>query len=185
MLVRLMVKLIDNMALFLAFVAGIAVLLMMLQITSDVVLRSVFNWPIPATLTLVSNYYMPLITFLPLAMVERLEQHISADVLTNFLPAWGQKHLFGWIFLLCFVVCALLTCATWVEAVDKFEIGAFAIERGTRIITWPVRFAAPISYGFLAFIFLVKFIVYLVGFGSLPSANDSLEIQTETESQQK
>lgn len=182
---HLIVKFIDRMALFLGFLAGIAVVLMMLQITSDVVLRSLFNAPIPATLTLVSSYYMPLITFLPLAFVERLDQHISADVITQFIPVGGQKHLFGWIFLLCFAVCAFLTYATWVEAVDKYEIGAFALERGRRIITWPVRFAAPISYGFLAFIFLVKFIAYLIGYGNLPPASDSLENHNETEGAQK
>lgn len=159
-------KLIDKVTLYLSVLAAAAVVIMMVQITMDVVLRTLFNWPLPATLAIVSNYYMPLITFLPLAFVERLDQHIAADVLTQFLPARGQKHLFGWTFLLCCAVCALLTYATWIEAVAKYRIGAFEIERGIKILTWPVRFAAPFSYGLLGLLFFFKFVSYLAGAGA-------------------
>lgn len=160
---QLILKIIDKLTLALGFLAGVAVVVMMAQVTLDVVLELLFNAPLPATLTLVSAYYMPLVTFLPLAWVERLDNHIAADVLTQYLPRRGQKHLYGWIFLLCFAVSALLTHATWIEAVDKYEIGSFNIEKGMKIPTWPVRFAAPVSYGLAAALFLFKFIAYVAG----------------------
>ena len=157
---KLVLNLIDRVILVLGFMAACAVVLMMVHVTLDVVLDAFFNRPLPATLIIVSNYYMPLVTFLPLAFVERLENHVAADVLTQFLPRRGKKHIYGWIFLLCFVVCAMLTYATWLEAVDKFHIGAFNIERGMKVPTWPVRFAAPLGYGLLALLFAFKFIAY-------------------------
>ena len=45
---------------------------MMLHITADVVGKFVFNRPLPGTIPIVSQYYMVIAAFLPLAMVEKL-----------------------------------------------------------------------------------------------------------------
>ncbi|SPJ25404.1 TRAP transporter small permease [Palleronia abyssalis] len=173
---RFIVSLIDPATFVLAIVAGLAVVAMMVQVSLDVVMDVLFGTPVPATLTLVAGYYMPLITFLPLAFVERLESHISVEVMTQFFPARGQKHLHGWIFLFCCIVCGMLTYATWIEAVDKFHIGSFSIERGIKIVNWPVRFAAPAGYGLLCLLFLLKFIAYLAGASMHPDTRNRLDI---------
>ena len=49
--------------------AGLSVALMMVHITVDVISRYVFNYPLPGTITVVSNFYMVLVAFLPLAFV--------------------------------------------------------------------------------------------------------------------
>lgn len=160
---KLTLTIIDKITLYLGYVAAVAVVLMMVHVTLDVVMENLFNRPLPATLIIVSNYYMPLVTFLPLAFVERLDNHVRVDVVTQFLPLGTQKHLFGWIFLLCFAICALLTYATWLEAVNKYQVGSFSLERGVGVPTWPARFAAPVAYGLLAVLFLFKFIAYIIG----------------------
>ncbi|EAQ11406.1 TRAP-type C4-dicarboxylate transport system permease small subunit [Maritimibacter alkaliphilus HTCC2654] len=158
---RSVLKVVDAITLVLSILAAFAIVIMMVQVTLDVVMELLFNKPLPATLTLVAKYYMPMVTFLPLVYVERLNQHVAADVVTQFLPMRGQKHLAGWIFLLSAAVCALLTYATWVEAVDKFHTGSFAMERNMKVPIWPVRFAAPASYGLLTLLFVLKFIAYI------------------------
>lgn len=155
-------KFVDKVTLALGIVAGAAVVLMMVHVTLNVIMVLFFRQPIPGTLAIVANYYMPLITFLPLAFVERIENHVSVEVLTQFFPMGAQKHLYAWIFLFGFVVCTLLAYATWIEALDKYNVGSFRIERGLRVPTWPVRFAAPLSYGLLAALFMFKFIAYLL-----------------------
>ncbi|MCL7466144.1 TRAP transporter small permease [Phaeovulum sp. NW3] len=157
-----MLKIFDGITSVLSILAAMAVVVMMVQVTLDVVMELVFNKPLPATLTLVAKYYMPMVTFLPLVYVERLNQHVAADVVTQFLPRSGQKHLAGWIFLFSAVVCAFLSYATWVEAVDKFHIGSFSMERGMKVPTWPTRFVAPASYGLLSLLFVLKFIAYIL-----------------------
>lgn len=159
---KLTLTIIDKVTVFLGYIAALAVVLMMVHVSLDVLLEIVFDRPPPATLIIVSNYYMPLVTFLPLAFVERLDNHVKVDVATQYLPFGAQKHLFGWTFLICFGMCALLTYATWLEAVSKFQLGSFSIERGMAFPTWPARFAAPISYGLLALLFLFKFIAYII-----------------------
>ncbi|MEC7762025.1 MAG: TRAP transporter small permease [Pseudomonadota bacterium] len=156
-----LLKIVDGITLVLSILAALAVVVMMVQVTLDVVMELLFNKPLPATLTLVAKYYMPMVTFLPLAFVERLNQHVAADVVTQFMPLGGQRHLAGWIFLLSALVCALLTYATWVEAVEKFHTGSFSMERGMKVLTWPVRFAAPASYALLTLLFALKFIAYI------------------------
>lgn len=173
-LMKFILNIVDRITLIMGYAAAIAVILMMLHVTLDVVLDAVFNKPLPATLIIVSNYYMPLVTFLPLAFVERLDNHVKVDVATQFLPFTSQKHLFGWTFVLCFAICGLLAYATWLEAVSKFQIGSFSLERGVAVPTWPVRFAAPISYGLLTILFFFKFVAYTAGSDVFNSAKPSL-----------
>lgn len=155
------VKIVDWLILALGILAGAAVVMMMVHVTANVIMIYVFRQPIPGTLAIVANYYMPLITFLPLAFVERIENHVSVEVLTQFFPLRAQNHLYGWIYVFGLIVCALLAYATWIEALDRFEVRSFRIERGVRVPTWPVRFAAPISYGMLSILFGLKFVAYL------------------------
>lgn len=176
---RFLMSFIDKATFVLAIIAALAVVTMMVQVSLDVLLDVLFNTPVPATLTLVSGYYMPLITFLPLAFVERLENHISVEVLTQFFPSRGQKHLYGWTFLFCCIVCGMLTYATWIEAVDKYHIGSFSIERGIKIVNWPVRFSAPAGYGLMCLLFLLKFLVYITGANTLTHSKNHLGIFRE------
>ncbi|MBV0911067.1 TRAP transporter small permease [Anianabacter salinae] len=168
---RFLMSFIDKATFVLAIIAALAVVMMMVQVSLDVLLDLLFNTPVPGTLTLVSSYYMPLITFLPLAFVERNENHIAVEVVTQFFAPRGQKHLFGWTFLFCCIVCGMLTHATWIEAVDKFHIGSFSIERGVKIVNWPVRFSAPAGYGLMCLLFALKFLAYLLGAKTLTAAN--------------
>ncbi|MFN3642601.1 MAG: TRAP transporter small permease [Gemmobacter sp.] len=160
---QLLVKIVDRAILALGILAAAAVVVMMAHVTLNVVVSLLFGTPIPGTLALVANYYMPLITFLPLAFVERIENHVAVEVVTQVFPAPARTHLYGWTFLFCFAVCGLLAFGTWIEAVEKYQIGSFRIERGLKVPTWPVRFAAPVSYGLLSLLFLLKFVSYLLG----------------------
>src|SRR6056297_3359879 len=68
-------------------VAGVvAVLFMIAHISLDVLMRNLFLAPIPATSVVVANYYMPIIAFLPLALTEKLDQHVSVDLVFSNLP---------------------------------------------------------------------------------------------------
>ena len=73
-------KLLERIAAFgaglTAWLAGAVMLLMMLQITLDVVCKYLFNWPIPMTLETVATYYMVALVFLPLGQVTRKEDHL-------------------------------------------------------------------------------------------------------------
>jgi len=146
-----------------SFIAGIAVILMMVQITIDVIGKYLYNLPIPATIAIVSNYYMVVVAFLPLALAERRNSHISVELVTDLLPQRAQRHIFSWTHLYSAVVFAFLTYAGWREATTKHAISAFIIEHGQRIPTWPSYYLLPIGCGLMSLMLLFRFLAYLTG----------------------
>lgn len=73
--------------------AGLALILMVIQINLDVLGRYLFNSPLPATVETVSAYFMVATVFLPLARIEMSDGHISVDLLTQFLPPAARLRL--------------------------------------------------------------------------------------------
>ena len=61
----------------------IAVAMMMIHITLDVAGKFLLNEPIPATITIVSNYYMVVVAFLAIGFAETRNGHITVEVLTE------------------------------------------------------------------------------------------------------
>ncbi|AFT68463.1 TRAP transporter, DctQ-like membrane protein [Alloalcanivorax dieselolei B5] len=144
-------------------VGGLAIALMMIHISLDVVLRYLFSTPIPGTITYVSNYYMIVAAFLPLAYAEKLGAHISVEVVTERLPQRIQFHLAHWLILLSAIILGFMTVKTWLEAVTRFEMGTALVEGGTSIIIWPGYFVLPIGLGLMVLMLVYKFVVYVTG----------------------
>lgn len=133
---------IDNMLLVLGclFLAA-----MMIQITVDVLLRSVFNLGVPATLELVSYYYMVGAVFLPLSYVERYHAHIEVDLFTQLLPGSARfvLYLFACLVGLCFF--GVLTYQTFFDAVSA-TIQKQTVMSNFIFYIWPSRWALPVGF---------------------------------------
>ena len=69
-----------------ALAGGVAVVLMTVHVTADVLFRHAFNRPLPGTLTMVTYFYMVIAAFAPLVFVERRGAHISVEVFTSSMP---------------------------------------------------------------------------------------------------
>jgi TRAP-type C4-dicarboxylate transport system permease small subunit len=135
---------------------AIGVLLMMAHITIDVIAKFFFNWPLPGTITIVSNHYMILVAFLPLAFAERQNGHISVEVLVEHFPARVQYVLSLFALMVGAIVFAMLAWQGWVEAIRAYNISAFVIEHSLRIPIWPARFLLPIGCGLMVLTLLLK-----------------------------
>ena len=85
-LTRTIEKFIRAIALALAVVAGIALLLMMIQTVVDVTMNNLFGGPIEGNLEIMSVYHMVALVFLPLAIVELKHEHITVDLLVRLFP---------------------------------------------------------------------------------------------------
>ena len=81
-------------------VAGIAVVLMMLHVSLDVVTRPFLGRPLPGTTLIVSDYYMVACAFLPLAYAQAADGHISMDALAHLAPRRTQVHMAGFALLI-------------------------------------------------------------------------------------
>lgn len=145
---------------------GLAIALMMLHVTADVVCRFLFGKPIPGTITVVSHYYMIIAAFVPLALAEQKDAHISVEVLTERLPGWIQKHLQGWALLLSALVFSLLAVRTWEVALAKHAIHASVVQGDASIAVWPTYFVLPAGLALMTVVLVYKFLTYLFGFKS-------------------
>ncbi len=151
---------------------GVAIALMMVHVTADVVMRYVFNRPLPGTLTVVTYYYMILATFLPLAFAERRRAHISVEVVTEMLPSHVRHHLQAWMLLPTALVMGIFAWRSFDAAVAAWDLGASQVQGANRIPVWPAYFALPLGIGLMAVVLLLRFGSYLSG------RPDGLEVQT-------
>lgn len=156
-------RILARMITAITWIGILAIILMMMHITLDVAGKFLFNKPLPATISMVSNYYMVVVAFIPLALVEQRNGHITVEVLTEFFPQRTQYHLFSWTYLISATVFGLLTYKTWAEAMRAYGSGTFMVEQSVKIITWPSYFLLPIGCGMMTAVVIYRWVIYISG----------------------
>lgn len=142
--------------------ACLAAVLMMLHITLDVVMR-LAGHPIPATVTIVPHYYMLPIIFLPLAMVERKDAHITVEVVAQLLPRLVQKVLAVLAWVVTAGVFGILFWQTWIDAVQKTAVGTFVMELNWKIPLWASYWFLPVGLGAVILVLIYRVVQTLTG----------------------
>lgn len=128
-----------------AMFAGGILLLMMIQTAADVVMANLFGWPIEGNLEIISSYYMVLVVFLPLAVVELRHEHITVDLFVRLLPRGGRRAVYVFGYLVSAAFFAILTFQTWLDAMNAWRIGEIIMGR-TYLTIWPAKFALPAGF---------------------------------------
>lgn len=132
-------------AMLLAIVAGIALLLMMLQTVVDVIMKNLFGAPIEGNLEIVSVYHMVAIVFLPLALVELKHEHITVDLVVRHFPKGLRRVSDSLGYLVSAVFFGILAYQTWLDAVKAFRIDEILMT-SILITIWPAKFSLPIGF---------------------------------------
>lgn len=135
-----------------ALIGGLAVALMMVHVTLDVLFRYVLNRPLAGTLTMVTYYYMILAAFVPLAFVERRGAHISVEVFTALMPPAATRAVSLLTGLLTMAVMGLLAWRGGDAAMQAMRKGLAQVQGSTEIIVWPAYFAIPLGAGLMTFV---------------------------------
>jgi len=131
-----------------ALVGGLLLVAMMVQINLDVICRFFFDAPLPLTLEIVSHYYIVAVVFLPLAMVERDNAHISVELLSQHLPPRPRELLIAAVCVVSALYYAMFTYVTWVDGLDRFATREYIM--GSYVLAiWQSRFLLPIGCGLL------------------------------------
>ncbi len=142
---RLIEKTASAAALVSAWVAGAVLLLMMAQVSLDVALKYLLNWPIPMTLETVSAYYMAALVFLPLGLATRDGDHLEVELFTAKLAprplAWVK--LFGCIFGMIYV--GIIVSETVAEAAEMTGRGEVWETATVDLPAWPARWFLPVG----------------------------------------
>jgi TRAP-type C4-dicarboxylate transport system permease small subunit len=153
----------DKLSRMLAFVAAIGVLAMMIHVCADILSRVLTGASLPATVEMVSYYYMLLVAFLPLAWVERRGGMISVELLDFMLSPRLRRVSDLLIAALGVVIYAVMAYASWLTAVRNYETGTFVVALQTKIITWPGYFLPPAGFALAAIIVTVRLLQIITG----------------------
>lgn len=148
---------------WLSLLGSLCVILMMLHITTEVTLRYLFSITLPGTLVFVGNYYMIVVVFVPLALLELRGRHIAVDVIAGNFPAGLQRVLAALAKLLTATVMGMLTYAAWEQALKKMQTGA-TIDQGTAsIVIWPGYFLLVAGGALMTLVALVRLVEIIAG----------------------
>lgn len=137
-----------------ATIGAAIVLLMMLHIVLDITLRF-FNVPLKATIEIVQAWYMVPVAFLPLAYVEKINGHISVELLSQHMGKRTQELLVAGVSVLSALYFGAFAWRTGLDAIGKYEVGEVALG-DVAIIVWPTRFILPAGCGLIVLFLLYK-----------------------------
>lgn len=156
--------------------AGLGIILMLVLVVTDVIGRSVLNVAIPGIDTVVASYLMVATIFLPLGLLQLLDENIAVDILRDWVPD-AIKDVFDIVaHLLAAGFFVLLGWLYFDVAVEAFEIKEYVT--GTwNVPIWPARILMPIGL-FVAAIAAVAKLTHAIGAlfsGSKPDSHDFSE----------
>ncbi|MDK3018402.1 TRAP transporter small permease [Pseudodonghicola flavimaris] len=138
--------------------AGIGIIIMLVLVTSDVLMRAIFNIALPGIDAIVASYLMVATIFLPLALLEVLDENIAVDALRNAVPDL-MKDLFDIVaYILGAAFYALLGWLYFKVAIEAFEVREYVT--GTwDVPIWPARVFMPIGLILAAAVAAAKLII--------------------------
>ncbi len=148
----------DRLSRMLAFVGAVGVVLMMVHVCADIIARIITGASLPATVEIVSYYYMVFVAFLPLAWVERRGGMISVELIEFMMSPRMMKISDATVALLGTLIYAVMAYATWITAVKNYVTGTFVVALQVKIITWPGYFLPSIGFALAAAILAVRFL---------------------------
>jgi TRAP-type C4-dicarboxylate transport system permease small subunit len=137
-----------------AIVGGLAMVVMMLQVTADVLGKYILNHPVPATLETVSSYYMVALVFLPLGFVTKHHEHIIVELFTQGLSPRPLSFFTGLANVLAAAYVFTLAWRGMDEAIymtgirESWETSIWDMQ------VWPSRWFVPIGCG-LMFLYML------------------------------
>ena len=137
-------------------IAGIQIVLMVFITTYGVVMRYFFRRPEPISYELCTIFL--LWTFvLAISAVERLDEHICADIFIQYAPESLRRFLKDLLTpFLGLIFSVILTWQGWRVAMYSLRINERSISVWAEPL-FPVKILIPICYGLLVLVLLIKF----------------------------
>ncbi|MCK6449755.1 MAG: TRAP transporter small permease [Alphaproteobacteria bacterium] len=126
----------------------VAVVLMALHVSYDVLGRSLAKAGIYGTTEIVSFYYMVAAVCLPLAHIELRDEHITVDVFYGYLPGALKSAVMAFSIACTAAFFATFSYRSWQDALAAFATGE-TLMGYAEIPIWPARFFLPVSFAFV------------------------------------
>lgn len=147
---------------FLLVFSGIALTIMVLLVTYDVILRNVFGSAMNGVAEYVSEWLMPATILFGLAYTEHKREHIRVTIIEDSINGGPQKALKAFGQLTAVVVSAVLAWSSLQLALGSFDIRE-TVPMGTDLLpVWPIKLAVFLGWVWLTvqtFSTLISFIL--------------------------
>ena len=160
---------------FLALLGSVGVVVMLVHICAYVIGRHVAASPVPATVEIVSNYYMVLIAFLPLAWAERRGDMISVEVFGHLFRGPLRRLDAAFVAAVTALAYSILAYTTWLVAMREFAVKSYVISLSMTIPVWPSYFILPLSFGLAMVVCLLRVALLLAGRDVTNTSEHALE----------
>jgi len=152
-----MVRLVRYLTHILAWLAGLAMLLMMFHVMADVIGKYLFHSPVPSTAEVVANYYMIAGVFLTLAWVEATNSAIAVDLFYEMAPAKLRHAMYAFAQLVTLAFYLMLGWFSWDIAVRAWRISE-TVDGIWRVVVWPAKFMLPVGLALAVAVLLLKLV---------------------------
>lgn len=146
---------------FFSVLSWIVAVLVSMLIVIDIVLRFLFDRPLPATWE-ISEVFMPLIVFLAFSYTLAIDAHVRVTLFRDRFPS--KMRLCSDIFAnaVSFVICAMITYWSGIRFWESFIINE-EILAAIKIPWWIGKSAMPIGFGLFAIRYLILLLYDLSG----------------------
>lgn len=149
-------RLTNQAAVGLAMLGTLGILLMVVHVTLDVLLRATFSISIPATVELVTRYYLITLALMPLGWVEWRKDMITVEALEGMMGQRLVRLSDVLVSLVSAVIYVVLTVATWEKAMEQYAIGSYVMSLNFPMPVWPTYFALPVAFALAAVVCVVR-----------------------------
>ncbi len=158
------------------YVAAGLVFVMIFPTTVDVVLRYVFNAPLPEMFQL-TEFMMVGVVYLGIAYVQQLKDHIKIEIATEWMPRKGQDILDLFGYLMGLFIFGLITWQTGRQAWEAWDTQDYTMGI-VQFPLWPAKSLLPLGIGLFCLRLLLDL---LIGISRLTGSDAGGEGQAEGE----
>jgi len=150
------------------YAAAGLVLVMIFPTTLDVVLRYIFNAPLPEMFQL-TEFMMVAVVYLAIAYVQQLKDHIKIEIATQWLPQKAQEALEIFGYLVGLVIFLIITWQSGRLAWEAWETQDYTMGI-VQFPLWPAKTILPVGVGLFCLRLFLDIVIGLYNLGRSPAA---------------
>lgn len=153
-----------------AFLSGMAMLLMMVVGTLDIIGTNVFAQPIPAAFEFIATM-MVVVVFFAVSLAQARRANIRVEVVFNFMPRPLQFVINIFQYLLNMIFFGAIAYFGWKGGMVGFAQGEYA-SGIVNFPIWPARFALSLGASLMTVQCLYDLLSHLFGWADVVEAGD-------------
>lgn len=164
-MVSRLLKWLRPLAVAMSALAALIVVLMMLNVTADVVGRTFFHKPVHATLEIVENIYMVCLCFLAMPLVQCDRDHLVIELFVRDADSPVGRVATLLSTTVALAICGLISWKVIGIAIEKTEIDEVVYLVDSMLPVWWVRWVIALVFSLLTVILALQLVEDLQRFG--------------------